>query len=179
MNGAPGFRRFTALDEETRRLLQSRARALAGQQAEENDGEQVEVLLLQAAGQTVALPLEAVLGVTELTNLAPVPRAPPLVRGLVSFRGEILVGVEAGAVLGSGQTGIADLRRVVALESDAGRMALLAEKVTAARTMDRRRFAPAADGTRPWFAGVDPEFVTLFDVPELIRSVWRMLGGDE
>ncbi len=178
MIGAPGFRRFAALDEGTRKLLQERARALAGERTSQEQTEQVELLILQAAGQLLALPLDSVLGVMELTGLAPVPRAPPLVRGLVSFRGEILLGVEASALLGSGHSGIADLRRIVALSAPAGRLALLAEKVVAAETMDRAAFAPAADGARPWFAGVNADFVTLLDVPELVSSVWRILGGE-
>lgn len=179
MIGAPGFRRFSALDAGDRKLLQERARALAGQRVAHEEGERVEMLILQAAGQLLAIPLESVLGVMELTGLAPVPRAPPFVRGLVSFRGEILVGVEAGALLGSGQSGMADLRRVVALAAPSGRLALLADKVVAAETMDRGAFSPAADGTRPWFAGVNADFVTLLDVPELVGSVWRILGGEQ
>ncbi|MFN7135388.1 MAG: chemotaxis protein CheW [Myxococcales bacterium] len=177
MIGAPGYQRFAQLAVDERRLLQERARALAAQRTEQTTGERIETLLVQAAGQLLALPIENVLGVVELSGLAPVPRAPPLVRGLVSFRGEILVGIEAGALVGSGNSGIADLRRVVALGAPAGRLALLAERVHAAETMDRASFTQGADAGRSWAAGVNAGFVTLVDVAELVASAWRTLGG--
>ncbi|HXN40158.1 MAG TPA: chemotaxis protein CheW, partial [Myxococcaceae bacterium] len=122
-----------------------------------------------------ALPLSALQGITELNSLAPIPRAPPSIRGLVSFRGELLVGVELSALLGHSTTGIVDLKRIIALTCPAMKMAILGEKVLSVRSAPRNSFLPEKSRFA-FIVGIDENFFALLDPDLLVAHVQQLLG---
>jgi purine-binding chemotaxis protein CheW len=135
----------------------------------------IELLEIQSHGQRFALPLSALQGISELNSLAPIPRAPPSIRGLVSFRGELLVGVELSALLGQSNTGIVDLRRIITLTSQTMKMAILGEKVLSVRSAPKDLFRPEP-GRFAFVAGIDENFVSLLDPDLLVAHVLQLLG---
>src|SRR5262245_20300377 len=96
-----GYSRFLDLKPEDLALLRQRGQELGRAPAAAEPTDLVEVLELVSRGQTYAVPLSAVEGVTELTSIAAVPRGPHFICGLVSFRGEVLVGVEISLLIGA------------------------------------------------------------------------------
>lgn len=166
--GAPGYRRFLDLFPEELEILRGRARQLAAVPNAVSSGDEVEVLDVQSRGQSFALPLSSVEGVMELSSVAGIPQAPASVRGLVSFRGEVLVGIELSSLVGGGNPGIVDLRRVVALSAGGKKLALLTERVLSVRTALLSSFKPVLGTRFPFILGADGEFISLLDPAGLI-----------
>jgi hypothetical protein len=176
--GAPGYQRFGELAPDVLALLRERARAVAQQPAAATQaGEEMEVLELRSRGQRFLVPLAAVEGVVELTSLATLPRPPPAVRGLVSFRGEVLVGVELALLAGGGAGGgMADLRRVVALAAEGRRLALLTESGLLARSVPLASFGAMAGQALPFVVGTDASFASLVEPAALIAYAFEGMG---
>ena len=174
---APGFERFLSLPDEVRRILQERARDVAKRPVDGPAADVEELLEVHSHGQAFALPLSAVAAITELSSLAVVPRAPPILRGLVSVRGEILVGVELAALVGGSRAGIADLRRVLVVSSGALKVAVLAERILKVHSLPRSAFVPNRVSRHPFAVGTHESFLTLLDPADLIAYVFRQLGA--
>jgi purine-binding chemotaxis protein CheW len=174
---APGFERFLSLPEDVRQILQQRARDAARRPEEDRAEDAEELLEVQSHGQAFALPLSSVLAITELSSVAVVPRAPPILRGLVSVRGEILVGVELAALVGGSRAGIADLRRVLVVFSGALKVAILAERILKVHSLARSAFVPNRVSRHAFAVGTHESFLTLLDPAALIAHVFQQLGA--
>lgn len=174
-----GYRSFLKLPADELLILRERARAIAPAPVSSNAVDEVmEVLEIQSRGQSFAIPLTGVEGISPLTSIAAVPRAPRVLRGLVSFRGEVLMGIELAALMGLGGDGLVDLQRVVALGADGLRLAILAERVLSVSQARPSSFSGAsALGQQHRFVlGTDARFVSLLDTSALIAHVFRTLG---
>jgi purine-binding chemotaxis protein CheW len=134
----------------------------------------VEMLVFTSGGRSYALPLTSVEGIADLGSLAPIPRAPGFVRGLVNFRGDILVAVEPSTLVGPEVGGFADLAHVAAIVAGGRRVALLLEKnprVLVARSSD---FQPVPSSPANALIAGLREGTALLDPAALID---RALGG--
>lgn len=171
-----GYRRIAQLPSEELAVLRERAKEQARREQAQGVGERLEVLELSSRGQQFALPLEAIEGIADLTSVAALPRAPPMVRGLVSFRGEVLIGVELSGLTGGEDKGIADLRRVVAVTGGGTKIAILAEKVAAVRQIDPTIFLPDRLSQIPFVVGTDERFMSLLDPNALVAHALQSIG---
>jgi chemotaxis signal transduction protein len=174
------YQRFLDLPPAQRQVLKERAKELAkplDAGAQEARGDLVELLEIHSRGQVVAVPLSVVEGIGELLSIAAVPHAPRVLRGVVSFRGEVLFGLEISALLGSTSTGFSDLRRIIVVSAGGLKAAILAEKAVNIR--DARASAFFRDRLVPqdFVVGVDSTFVTLLDPELLLRSAFRSIEG--
>lgn len=175
---SPGWR-TGHLTPEDRALLQLRARELARPQGTDASGgpEGVEVLELLSRGQRFALPLASVRSITELVSLAPLPRSPASLRGLVSVRGEVLVSVELGLLLGDTSGGIADLRRVIVVADEGRSLAVLAERIVGVMEVQTSTFAVAARANASFLEGTDEHLLSLLSIPRLIDHSFQLASG--
>lgn len=169
---------LTGIPADELAIMRERARAAARTSASGAAAATLEVLELQSRGQVFAVPLAAVEGIIELTTLAHVPRAPPFVRGYASFRGDVLLAVELGALMEAGSGGFADLRRLVALHAGGRRIALLSERDIALRTLDPQAFHQEAGAAHPFVVGTSEDFVSLLEPEALIVHVFRLAGNE-
>lgn len=176
MIDAPGYRRFLQLPESDRALLRDRARETAAPAAVDQQADLLGVLEFESGGQSYALPLEVIEGVVELQMLAPVPRAPAVVRGLVLFRGEVLLAADPSRLFGAA-TGMTDLRRVVAVAASGKRMALLTPKTLVVRMVERSSFRPTESAGPSAVLGIDPRHMALLDPGALIGHVFAAVEG--
>jgi purine-binding chemotaxis protein CheW len=167
---------FSELAPAERTALQAAAAALA-KRPDTARTEDLEVLALQSRGQAFAVPLQAVLSVTELHSLAFVPRAPPAVRGLVSVRGEVMIAVELAGLTGAGEVGLKDLKRVVVLGIGSRRLGVLAERILAVRATSVSAFKAASHSMVPFVTGLDDELTSLIDPKALIAQAFSLLEG--
>lgn len=170
--------RLEKLTVEQLEILRTRAREAAVTTVAEDHSDELEVLEVQTRGQAYALPLRAVEGITDLVSIAAVPRPSALVRGLVSFRGEVLVGVELATLFGQAQVGVADLRRVVVLSGRRSRMALLTEPSLTVGQARSRAFQASSTQSLPFVVGTNERFVTLLDPVALVAHVMAALEGE-
>ena len=171
MKDAPGYRRFLTLPESDRALLRDRARETAAPAKADEEADLLGILEFESAGQLFALPLEVIEGIVELQMLAPVPRAPAVVRGLVIFRGEVLLGADPSRLFGA-STGMADLRRIIAIAADGKRLALLTPKALTVRTVERNSFKPTESAGPSPVLGLDARCMALLDPATLIADIF-------
>ena len=171
MIDAPGYRRFLELPESDRALLRDRARETAAPAKAEEQADQLGVLEFESGGQLFALALEVIEGIVELQMLAPVPRAPSAVRGLVIFRGEVLLAADPSRLCGA-SAGIADLRRIVAISASGKRLALLTQKALVVQMVERTSFKPTESAGPSPVVGVDARCMALLDPAALIAHVF-------
>ncbi|HZH03677.1 MAG TPA: chemotaxis protein CheW [Myxococcaceae bacterium] len=171
-----GYRRISRLPPEELEILRERAREQAQRQVQGSAVEKTEVLELNSRGQRFALPLAAIEGIADLVSVAAVPRAPPMVRGLVSFRGEVLIALELSSLTGAGDRGIADLRRIVTLSAGGTKIAILTEKVVSVRSVDPADFRPDRLAQVPFVVGTDEYFLSLLDPASLVAHALHSIG---
>jgi chemotaxis signal transduction protein len=175
MNGAS---RLEKLSVEQLAVLRERAREAAVATEEDDRSDEFEVLEVQSRDQTFALPLNSVEGITDLVSLAAVPRPSSLIRGLVSFRGEVLVGVELASLFGHGSVGVADLRRIVVVASGGNKIAVLTEKALSVGQRRAKTFLASSGTKKPFVVGTNERFVTLLDSNALVTYVLAAIQSE-
>lgn len=171
------FDRFSALPPELLTVLRQRARELAKplEVDEEQSGDLFEILEIHSRGQLFGIPLSVVEGIGDLNAIAGVPRAPPVLRGIVSFRGEVLFGLELSMLMGGESSGMADLRRVIVVAAGGLKAAILTEKVVSIRSARNTAFIRDKLGQHPFVTGVDSRFVTLLDPALVIQHAFKLV----
>lgn len=169
--------RFAELPPEELAILRERSRETARAVAPVAAEHHLEVLEVVSRGQTYAIPIIAVEGVADLSSIATVPRLAPFVRGLVSFRGEVVLAVELTASEGAASKGFSDLRRLICLSAGGMKLAILAERVMVVRSVDPATFAMDPLVRSGYVLGTNTEFVTLLDPACFIEHVFRSMVG--
>jgi purine-binding chemotaxis protein CheW len=88
------------------------------------------LLVVEIAGERVALPSSETESVVELDTLIPVPRAAPHVAGLSALRSRVLTVIDARRSLDLGETDCSDgIREAVVVELDGHHYALIVDQV--------------------------------------------------
>jgi purine-binding chemotaxis protein CheW len=88
------------------------------------------LLIVEIAGERVALPSGETESVVELDTLIPVPRAAPHVAGLSALRSRVLTVIDARRSLDLGETDCSDgIREAVIVELDGHHYALIVDQV--------------------------------------------------
>jgi chemotaxis signal transduction protein len=174
---SPAQPKINELDASIRKILRERAREVSKRQDSEHRAEGQEILEVHSRSQNFALPLASIASISELTSLAPIPRVPSAIRGLVSIRGEILIGVELALLASGAASGIADLRRVIVLQSENQRIAVLAERIVAVKNIQLPSFRNERPADMPFLTGTDENFLSLVDPGALIRFTFNMVSG--
>jgi chemotaxis signal transduction protein len=77
-----------------------------------------DVLFFEVRGRRCALPVAVVREVLATPSVTPVPLTPPLLRGLVPVRGQVLPLLDVGAQLGAGGGDAGDAARFLVTEQD-------------------------------------------------------------
>jgi purine-binding chemotaxis protein CheW len=139
---------------------------------------QIDVLLLQLAGELYGVPSASVREVVRYRAYTPVPGSPPSLPGILSQRGVILPIVELRPLLGLASAAITRAARLVIVAHQEIDMALLAEAELdlAALPADTLQPLPAAlDPARARFlrgiARHEQQPVMLLDLDELIAGL--------
>lgn len=88
------------------------------------------LLIVDIAGERVALPADAVESVVELDALIPVPRAAPHIAGLSALRSRVLTVIDCMRALELGATDCSDgIREAAVVELDGHHYALIVDAV--------------------------------------------------
>lgn len=87
------------------------------------------LLIVNLAGQRVAIPTVDVESVVELEGLTPVPRSADHVAGLSALRSRVLTVIDCFASLELGRAGAADLREAIVVAVDGHPYALIVDSV--------------------------------------------------
>ncbi len=153
------------------RLLEQRARDLARPLAEPAT-DRLDLLTFRLAGETCALATPWIREVFPLSQLAPLPGAPPPAVGITVWRGNLLPVLDVRATLGLPTATLDDLGRVLVLGRDTARFGLLVDEVG-----DIRRVAPASiRAPAPGVARHTEYMDGVTDDAVIVLSAERLLG---
>jgi purine-binding chemotaxis protein CheW len=142
--------------EETRRILKTRAEALAREHAPAaTAGERLEVVEFVLAGERYAVETRVVRDVYPLEQLTPLPCTPAFVLGIVNLRGEILSVIDIKKFFDLPEKGLTDLNKVIVLESGAMRFGILADAITGVHRIPVAGIQPSL----PTLTGIRAEYL--------------------
>ncbi|MDQ3185508.1 MAG: chemotaxis protein CheW [Pseudomonadota bacterium] len=161
--------------EETQRILQTRALALAQESApEEAVDESIEVLEFSLAYERYAVESHYVRQVASLESLTPLPCTPAFVLGIVSLRGAILPVIDLKKVFELPDKGLTDLNKVIVLQSGKILFSILADAILSVRRLhvtDIQTSLPTLTGVRKnYLKGVTPERLVILDAEKLLTD---------
>ena len=172
--------------EDTRRILKERAQALAREpvRAEAAD-EWIEVLEFILSYETYAVASEYVREVCPLEELTPLPCTPAFVLGIINVRGEILSVIDIKKFFDLPEKGLADLNKVIVLESKDMAFGIVADAISGVRRIQRAGIQPSLPtltGIREdYLLGVTAERVVVLDAEKLLSGekliVQEQVGG--
>lgn len=161
--------------EETRRVLEERARVLAREPVRaESDDEWIGVVEFTLAHERYAVASEHVREVYPLEELTPLPCTPAFVLGIVNLRGEILSVIDIKKFFDLPEKGLTDLNKVIVLESADMVFGIVADVISGVRRISRTDIQlslPTLTGIREdYLQGVTAERVVVLDAEKLLND---------
>lgn len=161
--------------EETRRILQTRARALGrAPEPMETAGERIEVVEFLLAQERYAIESRYVRDVYPLEHLTPLPCTPAFVLGIVNLRGEIVSVIDIKKFFELPEKGLTDLNKVIVLESGAMRFGILADVIFGVHHISTNDIQPSlptlTDIRADYLKGVTPQRTVVLDAEALLAD---------
>lgn len=145
-------------DPLVRAVLEERARQLAHQEADAQDGAGEEVLTFRLGESGYSLPIRSVREVYPLRSYTPLPVMPPFVVGLVNLRGRLLTVLDIRPLLGLPLAPVRSDSFLLRVSADSLEVGLLIDSVEEVHRSDSQP-APALSALAgqglPWVRGVD------------------------
>jgi len=167
-------RGFEPGPEETRRILQARARKAAQPPEGPDLTERLEVLGFTLGSETYGVETCHVREVCELRDLTPIPCTPEFVAGLMNLRSQVLTVVDLRKFFDLPVRGLSELNRVIVLSSDDGEFGLLADSIEGLRSVtvaELQEGLPTLTGVRERFLkGVTGRMLAVLDGARLLAD---------
>lgn len=176
-------RGFASSPEEDRRILKTRAQALAVEPASAAAaGEMLEVVEFDLASERYAFPLADVREVSLLRELTPVPCTPPFVLGIINLRGEIRTVIDLKKFFDLPDAGITELNKIILLEHGELKLGILADAIRGVRRIPLDDLQPAlptlTDIRADYLRGVTSDRLVVLD-PVKILADKRIVVDEE
>ncbi|TAK42463.1 MAG: purine-binding chemotaxis protein CheW [Betaproteobacteria bacterium] len=161
--------------EETKRILQARARALAREpQPELEAADSIEVIEFVVAQEKYAFESTHVREIYPLHELTPLPCTPPFVLGIVNVRGQILSVIDIKKFFDLPQKGLTDLDKLIVLRSESMELGVLADQIVGTRAVPLHELQPSLPtltGIREeYLRGVTADRTVLLDAGKLLSD---------
>ena len=157
-----------------RAVLSERARLLARRPSPPESGDMVAVVTFLVGGESFAIETTFVREIARLRHVAPLPRGPAAVRGVTTYRGEILPVLDVRAVLGHPAEGLPDLIRVLVLGAAGPEFGLLADEVAGTASIPARDLlalpAEISVRARTYLRALTPDATLLLDGAALLAD---------
>jgi len=154
------------------RILQQRAEALARRAGSDGPaGPVLEVVEFKLGPERYAIESSFVREIIPLDDVTPLPCTPPFVRGLINLRGRILPVIDLKRFLGLPEAGIADLHRILVMDSPHMEFGLLADIVGGIRRIPLEDLQPPPPALGPQtrcLRGVTAEMLVVLDGAQLV-----------
>jgi purine-binding chemotaxis protein CheW len=162
-------------DAATRRILEERARALAGVPVAEEPADTVELVVLTVGPERYGVDADQVREIRSLAELTPVPGTPPIWAGIVNVRGTLYPVLDLRRYLGLPGADAGDQARKVVLVS-AGTLAvgLMVEDASEVRPVVADAVRPplggASEAVTATVRGVTDDLLAILDVDVLLAD---------
>jgi purine-binding chemotaxis protein CheW len=165
----------TRSEEEKKRILRDRARALAREpQDAETAKECLEILEFLLAYETYGIETSYVREVYLLKELTPLPCVSPFVLGIINVRGQIVSVIDIKKFFDLPEKGLTDLNKVIIIHNEAMEFGILADVILGMRRIALRDIQPSLPtltGVREqYLKGVTPETVVILDAEKLLTD---------
>jgi purine-binding chemotaxis protein CheW len=162
-------------DEDTKRVLEERALALAREPAQAKSADAwIEVVEFVLADERYAFASEHVREVYPLEDITQLPCTPAFVLGIVNLRGEILSVIDIKKFFDLPDKGLSNLNKVIVLESDGMVFGIVADAISGVRRIlraDIQPGLPTLTGIRAdYLQGVTAERVVILDAQKLMAD---------
>ena len=175
-------RGFAPSAVEERHILKKRAQALArasgGGAAE---GETLEAVEFELAGETYAIPLAQVREVGPLHDLTPVPGTPAFILGIINLRGEIRTVIDLKKFFDLPDAGLTQLNQILLLEHDDLQLGILADAIRGVRHLPLADLQPGlptlTDIRADYLRGVTGDRLVVLDAAKILSDP-RLLVHD-
>lgn len=158
--------------EQSRRILEDRARDLARMSAPDTAPDTVEVLRFAVGGQGYAIESRYAVEVFRLHDLALIPGAEMPVVGVIGWRGRLLTILDLRAMLGASTTALDDLAYVVVLGEERAAFGVLVDSVEEITALAPAMWSVGERGIRVnerYVRGVLPDAALMLDAAALLR----------
>jgi purine-binding chemotaxis protein CheW len=165
----------TSPDEERRKILKTRARALAQKRdGEATDQLYIEVLEFLVSTERYAVESSYVREVYPLKELTPLPCTPSFVLGIVNIRGQILSVIDIKKFFDLPEKGLTNLSKMILLRADKMEFGILADVILGVSRLsinDIQPALPTLTGIREeYLIGISGERVILLDAKKLLSD---------
>jgi purine-binding chemotaxis protein CheW len=166
---------LTPKDEDTRRILQQRARQLAQETlTTEAADSAMEVVEFTLAHERYAVASEYVREVYPLDDITPLPCTPSYVLGIINLHSEILSVIDIKRFFDLPEKGLTDLNKVIVLEYEDMVFGIVADVINGVRHIPRAGIQPSLPtltGIRSdYLQGVTAERVVILDAVRLLTD---------
>jgi purine-binding chemotaxis protein CheW len=142
--------------EESRRILEARARAAAKPPITPDEAERIEVLAFSLAGETYGVETCHVREVRQLKDLTAVPCTPPFLAGVMNLRGRIIAIIDLRKFFELPTKGLTELNRAIVLTGGDNELGLLADSIDGVRCPTCRTACPRSAAFATGFSRVLP-----------------------
>jgi purine-binding chemotaxis protein CheW len=167
---------WTPTAEDTRRVLEERALALAREPAQAESADAwIEVVEFSLADERYAFASEYVREVYPLEDITPLPCTPAFVLGIVNLRGEILSVIDIKKFFDLPEKGLTNLNKVIVLESGDMVFGIVADAISTVRRILRTDI----QSTLPTLIGIRAEYLQGVTVERVVILDAEKLLGDE
>jgi len=168
-------RSATPAVEEIRRILKSRAKALAREAPEKEGGENfIQVVTFLLAFENYAIDSCSVREVYPLKELVPLPGTPPFVLGITSVRGRIISVLDLKKFFDLPEKGLTDQNKVIVVRADFMEFGLLADAILGTRSIPLAEIQPSLatlTGIRSdYLRGVTKDRLVVLDAARLVSD---------
>ena len=169
-------RSFSILDpEEKIKILKERAKRLS-REAEriEEEKDRLEVVEFVLAYENYAIESEYVSEVYPLKEFTPLPCTPDFVLGIINVRGRIISIVDLKKFFDLPEKGIADLNRIIIIQSDQNELGILADSISGVRSIpidEIQSSLPTLTGIREeYLKGVVGDRIVVLDAARILSD---------
>lgn len=163
---------WTPNEAEKKRILETRAVALAIEPEKEEPGEQIEIVEFLLSSERYGLELRYVREVWPLKDLTPIPCTPTFVLGVINVRGQILSVINLKKLLNLPEKGLGDLNKVLILNSDTMEFGILADTIIGVRSVPLhglKQTVPTLTGLgQEYLKGVSRERLIVLDAGRIL-----------
>lgn len=161
--------------EETQRILQTRALALAQEPLrEEAAAEDLEILEFTLAYERYAIESHFVQQVASLESLTPLPCTPAFVLGIVNLRGALYPVIDLRKFFELPEKGLTSFNRIIVLQSGKILFSILADTIIGVRRIFKNHIQPSLPTLtgvrRSYLMGITPERLVVLDAEKLLMD---------
>jgi purine-binding chemotaxis protein CheW len=160
--------------EETRRILEARARAAARPPVRPDEAERIEVLAFSLGGETYGVETFHIREACKLRDLTAVPCTPPFVAGVMNLHGQILAIVDLRKFFELPAKGLTELNRVIVLRGSDNELGLLADSIDGVRSViasELQEGLPTLTGIRERFLkGITGQMLAVLEGGRLLTD---------